>query len=87
MVQRIALELANGFAMLGARVEHQHRSGRRVTIEHGKHLSLGRVIEMKKAIPGEDAIEAASKCQLPHICDDPFLTRQAAAAKRDHRRR
>ncbi len=87
MVQGIAAELANRLAVLRTGIEHQHCSCRGVRVEHREHLPLGGGIEMKKAVPGQDAVETAPKRQLTHVGHEPFMAGQALVAKRDHRRR
>src|SRR5262249_52635470 len=60
---------------------------RSVCSKNTKHASLVVMIEMEKAIPGQNALKRLCQRQSAHIGDDPRVVRQAALAKRDHRRR
>ena len=55
-------------------VEHQPRARGRMVGEDSEHPPLVVVIEVKKAVPGEDAVEAPAKCQTAHVGDNPVVT-------------
>jgi hypothetical protein len=54
-------------------IEHQYRANVSVVGEDREHSPLRTMIEVKEAVPGEDAIEAPTKGQTPHVGEDPFL--------------
>ena len=73
--------------MLWPRIEHQYRADASVVGENWEHSALVTLTEVKEAILGEDAIEAPTERQLPHVGNNPFMMRQALTAERYHGRR
>jgi hypothetical protein len=61
MIKRITPIAADSLAIFGSGIEHQHRADGRVLREHRKHSALVIVVQMKKTVPGQDAIEAAAQ--------------------------
>jgi hypothetical protein len=87
MIQRIAPVLTYTLTMLRPRIEHQYRAVGRVVGEDREHAPLVIMIEVKKTIPSENAIEAPTERQLPHVGDNPFMIGKTPTAKRNHGRR
>ena len=57
VIERVATVSSDCFAVSGAGVEHQHRGRSGVPGKDVKHTSLIVVIEMEKAVPGQNALE------------------------------
>lgn len=58
-----------------------------VVAEDREHRPLIAGAQVKKAVPGEDAVEALAKGQPAHVGYKPARVREAALAQRDHRGR
>ncbi len=87
MIEGVAAIAADGLAVSGAGVQHQQRAGRSVPREDLDHAPLIVVVEVKKAVPGEDAGERRRKAQRAHIRADPCLTGKPLSAQGDERLR
>lgn len=87
VIKRVAFVFPNCFTVLRARIEHQEGAVAGVSGKDSEHMPLVGMIEMKVAVPGENAVEAPTELELPHVGDDPFLIGQALAAECDHGRR
>src|ERR1700737_3393088 len=81
MVKRLAFVGADCLSVRRAAGKDQCCLGCRVPAEDGKHSPLVFWAQMKKAVPGHDAVKALFERQRPHICDDPFLLRKAPCAE------
>ena len=81
MIQWIAAVFADGLAVLRSGVEHQPSILGGVVGEDTEHPPLVVIVEVKKAVPGEDAVEASAKRQAAHISDNPIVVGQALAAQ------
>lgn len=44
-------------------------------------------LQVKEAVPGEDAVETAAEVQPTHVCDQEFMPRQPRRRAVDHARR
>ena len=61
MIQRIAPVFADSLTVLWPCIEHQYRADGGVVSENSKHSSLVIVIEVKEAVPSENAIESPTE--------------------------
>ena len=87
---RAARPATSPIATPGARAggEEQRRAGgRRGRGRPWEHRPLIAGAQVKKAVPGEDAVEALAKGQPAHVGYKPARVREAALAQRDHRGR
>ena len=86
MIERLALEAADRFAMRRTAGEHQSRPWCGMVREDLEHpaLIIGRQVEER--IPGDQSAETASKCELAHVGDLPVALGKALPAQGDHRR-
>jgi hypothetical protein len=57
VVERITAKIANRLAKLWTGIEHQDRTRGSMRSKHVEHLPLIAMVEMKKAVPGEDTLE------------------------------
>ena len=57
VIERITTKIANRLAELWTGIEHQDSVRGSMPCKHVEHLSLIAMVEMKEAVPGEDAIE------------------------------
>ena len=87
VVERVPSVVADGFAVGGARIEHEHGRPGAVGGEDVEHEPLVVGAEVKEAVPGEHPIERPAKGQGAHVRDHPVLVGQALATDRDHRGR
>lgn len=78
IIQRIAAVFADGLAVLRASVEHQPRTPEGAVGEDREHPPLVVIIEVKKAVPGEDGVEAPAKREA---CASTRVTRKPYSAK------
>ena len=86
VIERIALVFTHTLPVLRPRVEHQYRAGGSMVGEDREHPPLVIMTKVKKAVPREDAVEAAAQRQLAHVGNDPFFIGQTLTAKRNHGR-
>lgn len=61
VIKGIAFVVADRFAVFRAAGEKKKRPGRRVLPENREHPALILVCEMKKTVPGDEAVECASE--------------------------
>lgn len=87
MVERLAFQLSDPFAMVWAAGEHQRRPWSRMRLKNSKHPPLIIMIQMEKTIPGEKTGKNPRKRELPHIRDHRAMHGQAGLKERDHDRR
>lgn len=86
MVERFALEFADGLAVHRAAGEHQGSVRSGVSPENVEHRTLIFRAEVKEAVPGQDAVKTPAQRQRPHIVDDPVLIRETGLAEVDESR-
>ena len=87
MIERVAAVAADGLAIARAAIEHQDRRRGAVRGEHLEHETLIVRLEVKEAVPGQDAVEPGAKREGAHVGDDPRLIRHPLATEGDQRRR
>jgi hypothetical protein len=73
--------------MIESAIKHQNGGRRCVFGKYVKHRLLIFVLEMKEAVPGQDAPKSPPQFQCPHIADDPLLIRHPRSAQRYECRR
>lgn len=71
VIEGLALELTDCFSAGRPGREHERRTACGVLFEDGEHpaLIIGR--QMKRAVPGQNAVIAKIKLQVAHVRDNP----------------
>ena len=87
MIQRIAAIRTNCLAMRQSGIEHQYAPDNGVGGEYGEHGSLIIGLQVKKAVPRQDPVEAPAECHGTHVCMHPLLARHSVPAQRYQTRR
>src|SRR5690242_1150186 len=85
MVQRLAVILSDRFTMHCSGGEQEQGVRRSVFAEHRKHFALIGVVEMKKAVPRDQAVEFLPQRKLTHVRNDPSRPWGVLAAVMDER--
>src|SRR6476469_5407995 len=83
VVERLATVGAKGLAGRRAAGEHERCTLPCVGGKAGEHGPLIARLQMEKAVPGEEAVEAAIQRQVPHVGDDPLALSKAGAGHRN----
>src|SRR5262245_10256493 len=87
VIERLAMEGANGFAMAGPTRKQQCRRRRGVLAENREHPALMLRSEMKETVPGEETVKSLAEGERSHIRHKPARARKSPLADLNHRRR
>ena len=84
MIKQVAFAAANRFAVFRAAGEKKRRFGRLVLSKNRKHSALIIVLEMKKAIPGDEAVEWCIRERSCACLRQSLACRKSLTTKRYH---
>src|SRR5262245_52490561 len=87
VIERLAMEGANGFAVAGPTRKQQCRRRRGVLAENREHPPLMLRSEMKETVPGEETVKSLAEGERSHIRHQPARARKTPLADLNHCRR
>jgi hypothetical protein len=84
MIQRLAFEGPDRFAVLCSASKHESRAGKAEAAEGLKHQALIFGLEVEETVPRDQAMERTQRRQAAHIGGEPGMLREVFARDIDH---
>lgn len=84
MIQRLAFELSDDFSVRWPGSEHQGCPTAGMASEYREHPALSVVVQMEKAVPGENTVESHWQTERSHIGYECVLVRETRLKHTHH---